>query len=111
MPAISSHPSAPWFLALALAVAPSADARERGEEVSATATIEWAYQPRSHAPADGILWRCDGDRCTARVVDTPAAAHRACYRLARRYGRVRHFALPSGALSEEALARCNGSRR
>ncbi|WP_129793075.1 hypothetical protein [Sphingosinicella sp. CPCC 101087] len=80
-------------------------------EATATAVIDWDYRPRPRMAVDGILWRCAEEDCTASIVDTPAAAQRACSRLARRYGRVVRFETPAGALSEEALARCNRSRR
>jgi hypothetical protein len=86
-------------------------AAARTPEALATAAVEWEYRPRPRVAVDGTLWACSGDTCTGRLVDTPAAAGRACYRLARRIGRVLRFETPSGPLSEEALARCNRAGR
>ena len=56
---------------------------------------------------DGVLWRCEGERCSA-----PADGERTlalCGKLARKFGAVARFTGPQGALAAEDLARCNAA--
>lgn len=64
-------------------------------------------QPR-HEILDGVLWRCEGDRCLA-TADAPRPVM-TCGRVAKKFGEVVHFATPAGALSNEDLARCNAMK-
>ena len=61
-------------------------------------------QPRS-AIVDGVVWRCQGDRCAA-----PADGGRVqtvCSKVSRRFGELARFATPQGDLAAAELARCN----
>jgi hypothetical protein len=51
--------------------------------------------------ADGAVWTCAGDSCTATL--TRKANARACSQLAQEVGQIVQF----GALDETELARCN----
>ncbi|WP_162806477.1 CC_3452 family protein [Sphingosinicella terrae] len=99
------------LIAAGVSVTPAAAAEPRSTDVEVTVTLEWAYRPRPRVAVDGILWLCQGNRCSARLADTPAAVERACYRFASRVGRVLSLEGLSAALDEEALARCNRNRR
>ena len=56
---------------------------------------------------DGVIWRCEGDRCAAPA--DGARAQTLCVKVARKFGPVASFATPQGALSAEQLTRCNGA--
>lgn len=109
-----AHCSAPIAAALLLItdLGPSSRTAEaKPPEVLAEATLDWDYRPRRRIVVDQRLWRCIETVCTAQIIDTPYARHRACYRLARHFGRVLRFETPSGPASQDDLARCNHARR
>lgn len=56
---------------------------------------------------DGAIWRCAGDRCSARA--DGARTQVVCGRVARKFGIVAKFTGPQGDLSTEQLTRCNAS--
>lgn len=56
--------------------------------------------------AGGLVWRCEGTRCTAPVNGTRAL--RACREVNRKLGQVVRFEAEGAPLAEADLARCNG---
>ncbi len=55
---------------------------------------------------DGVVWRCEADRCSA-----PADGERAagiCAKVARKFGPLNQFSGPQGTFGPDELARCNG---
>ncbi|MFC3100543.1 CC_3452 family protein [Altererythrobacter lauratis] len=56
--------------------------------------------------AGGLVWRCEGTRCTAPVNGTRAL--RACREVNRKMGQVVRFEAEGTELAEADLARCNG---
>lgn len=85
-------------------------AQARAAEVVVSVTLEWDYRPQSRIIIDQTLWRCADNVCHARILDTAHARQRACYRFARRVGRVLRFETPLGAMQDEELRRCNLAR-
>jgi hypothetical protein len=91
-------------LAMAMMAAPGMGTVQAAEGGYA-ATLETAM-PGGRLVAHGLLWRCDGARCTA-----PAGNSRpliVCQALANTAGRVTSFTNGAIALDAEQLARCNG---
>lgn len=77
---------------------------------SAEVAVEWSHGRRDKIIVGDTIWRCDGDTCRGRVVDTPLLKLRSCRAIARFAGRVTRYASASGELSADDLARCNGGR-
>ncbi|HXH54044.1 MAG TPA: hypothetical protein VNH53_11550 [Sphingomicrobium sp.] len=74
---------------------------------SAVAKVEWSHRPQPAVIVDQQAWRCEGNECFGQVIDKPYLKLRACRAIARYAGKVTSFSTPSGALSDEDLARCN----
>lgn len=55
--------------------------------------------------ANGAVWTCIGDSCTARVDD--AASLNGCRTIAAQVGAIRSYGSATSPLSEERLASCN----
>jgi hypothetical protein len=81
-----------------------AEAAARGT-VHVAALASPLAEPRREI-VDGVLWRCEGDRCTASVEGSRPV--RICGRVAKKFGEVARFTSPEGELAAEDLARCNG---
>ena len=91
-------------LALALPATPPALAQGQGTAFF-TADLA-APAPVARFAAGGVVWRCEGTRCTgARSTARPL---RVCSDLRREAGQVTRFASGAQALPEDQLARCNG---
>lgn len=56
--------------------------------------------------AGGVVWYCDGDACVARKANSRPGI--VCQKLAREAGTVTSFSYDGEALTDEALAKCNG---
>ncbi len=56
---------------------------------------------------NGVLWRCEGDSCSAPLDGSRPA--NACAKLVRKIGPVTRFASPKGELSADDLQRCNAA--
>ena len=93
-------------MTLFLALASAAGAAE----VAATVQVEWGVEPKRAVIVDQRAWPCTSTSCSVRVIDTPYLKARACRAIARYAGRVTSFSTPSGHLSAQELARCNGER-
>jgi hypothetical protein len=92
------------FAGFAATVEP-AHAATRGGAYAVTLTSP-VSAPRREI-VDGVLWRCEGERCSA-----PADGERTlalCGKVARKFGALAAFTGPQGALSTEDLARCNSA--
>lgn len=60
---------------------------------------------QTNVVAGGVVWRCEGSRCTAPV--NGARAQRACREVNRKLGQIIRFENAGTELSAEELARCN----
>lgn len=97
----------PGHLAIAgalLALSPVSAQAASANGVSATLQAPLAA-PRQEI-LDGSLWKCAGDSCTTREAGSRPVL--ICQRVAKKFGPVASFATPTGELSEQELARCNG---
>lgn len=57
---------------------------------------------------DGVLWRCEGDRCVGAVDGSRPV--RVCGRVANKFGEIARYTSPEGELAAEELARCNDGK-
>jgi hypothetical protein len=51
------------------------------------------------------MWKCAGDQCSAPAQDSRPLM--VCQKVAKKFGPVTRFVSPSGALSDDELAKCN----
>ncbi len=59
--------------------------------------------------ADGVLWRCGSDGCTAtNATSRPAIV---CAQAARKVGKLASFTAGTQAFDEAALAKCNAKAK
>jgi hypothetical protein len=54
---------------------------------------------------NGVLWRCEGQTCTATADGSRDIM--ACRRVAKAIGEVTGFVSPAGTMKQEDIARCN----
>ena len=62
---------------------------------------------RAHVVADNSVWNCEGDTCTS-VAHHASTVHD-CRLLVRVIGPVSSYGVENAQLSEEDIARCNGT--
>lgn len=89
----------------AVTAAPAEAAARSGQHV-ASLTSPLAQPVREIV--DGVLWRCDGDRCAGTVDGSRPV--RVCGRVAKKFGPVARYATPEGDLPAEDLTRCNAGK-
>jgi hypothetical protein len=72
-----------------------------------TAQLSQPVAQETQIVANGALWTCVGDSCTARVDD--AASLQGCRIIASQLGPLRSYGSTTAPLSEARLAACNQS--
>ena len=72
-----------------------------------TAKLATPVAARTHVVADNAVWTCEGDTCQA-VAHHASSVHD-CRLLVRRTGPVTSYGPVNATLSDEDIARCNGS--
>lgn len=71
------------------------------------AKLEVAKAERTRVIANGAVWQCEGDTCTAVIARTVSA--RTCGELAEQVGRIVSFSGEGRAVTGADLDRCNAS--
>lgn len=95
--------------AAVFALAAIGTAAARPAEQTFVAKIEQPFTERTRVIAQGSVWHCESDTCTAVV--SHAATSRACRQLAREVGRITEYGPAEAKLPAEALATCNTGAR
>ncbi|MFC3099156.1 CC_3452 family protein [Alteraurantiacibacter palmitatis] len=91
-------------LAIGAALAPASIAAQAPARIYVAELASPAAS--ANVVAGGLVWRCEGTRCTAPVNGTRAL--RACREVNRKMGQIVRFEAEGAPLAEADLARCNG---
>ena len=72
-----------------------------------TATLAAPVEAPTRQVINGVLWKCEGDSCSAPLDGSSPAT--ACAKAVRKLGAFTRFATPKGELSADQLQRCNAA--
>lgn len=72
-----------------------------------TATLATPVEAPKREVINGVLWRCEGDSCSAPLDGSSPA--NACAKAVRKLGTFKSFATPKGEMPADKLERCNSA--
>jgi len=93
-------------LALAGAVIGLSPAQAVAAGPGYSATLEAALPAPKSEIVNSVMWKCAGATCAAP--DQGSRPVLVCQKVAKKFGTVARFTAPSGELSADDLAKCNG---
>lgn len=97
------------FSALALGLTGAA-AASSANATAFTLKLETPKTETQQIVADGNLWSCEGDTCTA-TLNRKKATVRTCQKVAKEIGSFVSFESANNALSESQVGKCNSAAK